>query len=81
MRSPTLSLPRQRLGTGEVNPVGTTVGKPDRAARRELFNPAATFDDHWRDVTRIDADLGTLSADAHMHMEATVMDREAQRAK
>jgi hypothetical protein len=57
------------------------VRESDRATRREGLDATAAFDGDRREITRIDADLGALSTDPHVHMVTTVMDREAQRTK
>jgi hypothetical protein len=57
------------------------VGESDRATRCEGLDATAAFDRDRREITGIDADLGSLTADPHVHMVTTVMDREAQRAK
>ena len=46
-----------------------------------MLYPATAFDHDRRHITRIDADLGALSTDPHMHVVTTVVDWEAQRTK
>src|SRR5690348_4880701 len=49
--------------------------------RSEFLNAAAAFNDHRWNIARIHADLGSLTADSHVEVVATVVNRKAQRTQ